>query len=634
LWLQSLEQFRSAGDLAGQYLAWSCIVDSHAMGEWDQSLGDTLRLYNEITQVGAFPSEQIEARVLTSLVFALSFAQPQNTGLITATASRAIKLATAQDDASLLVQAAVYLSVYQIWSGDYKGAAVTIGLLKQWSQSPEVSPLMRLTALTTEALHNFHTADFTACFEHVSKGRRLAQDASLQPWALHLLGHGAASALSIGDSAAARRLLSEIEPLLNRTSKYNIAYYHFLSTWQALADSDLQSASMHIELTDRFANVFPPYVRAMFHCSVAQIHHLRGEEHLASERLAQAFAACREADIKIVEYICLLMQAWFEHDKGSEAEMCKALRNAFSIGREKGYVNFYWWRPAVMSRLCSKALEHNIEPDYARMLIKKRGLLPNEDQPQPDAWPFPIKIYTMGRFNILKDGKPLKPSGMGQKRPFEVLKAIIALGGNDVPQPQIIDLLWTDADGDAAFRSFLTALHRLRKLIGYKDAIKVAESRLTLNPAYIWVSSSAFERLLNQAEEAEKKGDAEKACNFRIKAMDCYSGLFLEKDEYDWAIDMRERLRDKFMRSIDLIGRYWEAAGDFDNAVESYNKALEIDSLAELFYQRLMQAYQRLGRNNEAIALYHRCSRVLSEKMGVSPSPATEKIYNDIQKSR
>jgi len=44
--------------------------------------------------------------------------------------------------------------------------------------------------------------------------------------------------------------------------------------------------------------------------------------------------------------------------------------------------------------------------------------------------------------------------------------ALIAMGGRQVPQTRLADLLWPDAEGDAAYRALITTLQRLRRLIG------------------------------------------------------------------------------------------------------------------------------------------------------------------------
>jgi hypothetical protein len=59
---------------------------------------------------------------------------------------------------------------------------------------------------------------------------------------------------------------------------------------------------------------------------------------------------------------------------------------------------------------------------------------------------------------------------------------------------------------------------------------------------------------------------------------------------------MRERLKDRFVRCVEKQGAYYERERLWEEAVECFRKGLEVDDLAEIFYQRLMYCYQRLDR--------------------------------------
>jgi hypothetical protein len=106
-----------------------------------------------------------------------------------------------------------------------------------------------------------------------------------------------------------------------------------------------------------------------------------------------------------------------------------------------------------------------IEPDYVRQLVAARGLPPDEERPS-DAWPWPLRIYALGRFEVLRDGAPLAFRGKAQKKPLELLKTLVALGGEAVDASRLAAILWPDAAGDAAKVSFDSTLYRLRKLLG------------------------------------------------------------------------------------------------------------------------------------------------------------------------
>lgn len=163
-------------------------------------------------------------------------------------------------------------------------------------------------------------------------------------------------------------------------------------------------------------------------------------------------------------------------------------------------------------------------------------------------------------------------------------------------------------------------MHRLRQMLGIEDIIRFDEGRVSLDPQYCWVDIWAFERLA----EASPPGLAE-------KALELYKGDFLSGDKaYDWAISRTEGLKRKFVRLIKKLGRYHEDNGQFEKALELYERALETDELQEEFYRRIMSCCQGLGRKAEAVRVYKRCCSVLEANFGVKPSPETEAVYKKV----
>ena len=203
-------------------------------------------------------------------------------------------------------------------------------------------------------------------------------------------------------------------------------------------------------------------------------------------------------------------------------------------------MHFFFFPPKVITLLCLKALEAGIETNYVHSLIKRNKLTPDPSWPQSETWPWAVRIYTLGRFTVVKNGKPLQFSGKSQKKPLELLKALIALGGRNVSEAKLQDALWSEAEGDSAAQTLATTLFRLRKLVD-ENLIERREGRLTLNAAASWVDCWAFERLAIDSSSNEAV-DLEKIAKL-------YQGAFLDGEEdAAWAQPMRERLRRKFAR--------------------------------------------------------------------------------------
>ncbi len=110
-----------------------------------------------------------------------------------------------------------------------------------------------------------------------------------------------------------------------------------------------------------------------------------------------------------------------------------------------------------------------------------------------------MRVYTFGDFAIVIDGERLAFRGKAQKRPLNLLKALIAFGGRGVGTDRLKDALWPDADGDAAHRAFDTTLYRLRRLLGVEGALVLGEGRLSLSPDVCWSDALALKDIVGKA---------------------------------------------------------------------------------------------------------------------------------------
>ncbi|MGM0788424.1 MAG: AfsR/SARP family transcriptional regulator, partial [Thermodesulfobacteriota bacterium] len=334
-----------------------------------------------------------------------------------------------------------------------------------------------------------------------------------------------------------------------------------------------------------------------------------------------------------IAFGCYLTQAEFALDAGDETAARNSLQKAMAIGKARQYVNTWLWRSDAMARLCCKALEENIEVAYVQNLILRRNLIPQSPPLEIENWPWPIRIYTLGRFALIKDGKPLQFAKKGREKPLAMLKTIIALGGRNVSENHVVDQLWPDADGDAAHGSFKTNLHRLRKLLGYYEAIRHSEGKITLDPRYCRVDVWVFERLLSRADAVRQSAvlerDLQKAAELTQKALEHYKGRLFQSDEV-MAVSRREYLHHRFIRSAEQLGNYLQERKEWEKAIALYENGLKIDELVESFYRGLMVCNHRLGRRARAWKAYNRCKKVLAENLNTSPSAKTEALKNSL----
>jgi DNA-binding SARP family transcriptional activator len=254
-----------------------------------------------------------------------------------------------------------------------------------------------------------------------------------------------------------------------------------------------------------------------------------------------------------------------------------------------------------------------------------------------ESWPWAVKIHTLGRFELLRDDKPVKVPGKVQKKPLEMLKALIAFGGRNVSEERIIDALWPDTEGDLGHKSFETTLQRLRRLIGHDTALRLQDGQLTLDGRLCWVDAWAFERALESSEfrvqGSELKGGKNQPAIEKV--INLYCGHFLPSDtRLPWSAVSRERLRGKFLRLILGAGEALERAGRWRQAGALFELGIGKDAVCEEFYQHLMLCCKRLGQEARAAHVYKQCRLMLSHELGIQPSSRTEEIRRSLAPRR
>ena len=354
--------------------------------------------------------------------------------------------------------------------------------------------------------------------------------------------------------------------------------------------------------------------------AIAETEFQRGNRLEASAHLDCAYGIARRYNSKPLEYMCLLVEAQDAVIANETDRSVNLLRRAMAIGREFGIMNMFWWQPAAMLTLCMKALAADIEVDYVRKLIRKRNLVPETSLLNLDNWPWPVKLVTLGRFELLVNDQPAKSSRKPSYKQMEMLKVLVALGGIETSEEKVRDLLWPDSDGDTARDLFKVTLHRLRKLLGNDQAIRFKEGRIALDRRYVWVDAWVFEYNIGNAKESGNRCEGGNPVAFLQKAIALYGGHFLASEaEYPWQLSMRDRLHHKHLAAVLALTDHYENTGQQQTALETINAGLEKAPLAEPLYQRLMNCYHSSGHLVEAANSYRRGINTLTAS-GIEPS--------------
>ena len=104
-------------------------------------------------------------------------------------------------------------------------------------------------------------------------------------------------------------------------------------------------------------------------------------------------------------------------------------------------------------------------------------------------------------------------------------------------------------------------------------------------------------------------------------------------EEGEWVTLKRSELREVLVRAHECLSEpsIWHEEPEY--AVKHAKEAVAIEPYRETSYQLLMRAHAAVGNRAEALRVYELCRSLLSEELGVPPSPQTEAVYLDILRS-
>ena len=430
--------------------------------------------------------------------------------------------------------------------------------------------------------------------------------------------HAEVTALvSSEDIAGAAAALAKLRGVLNPSRRMDLAYFRYQEAGVLMLEGRVRDAAAAATDAVRIgresglpAMQIPHFLIRNALCHV----HLR-EIDRALALYAEAIELATGSDRRNFEFHARLVDAHRMLEAGHREGAIDAMRGLLAECRESGYYGFLRLPSDLLASLMGVALGAGIEGDYVRQLIRKRKLSP--PGPEVADWPWPLSLRTLGEFSIARDGVPLVSKGKAQKKPLELLKALITHGGRGVDATMLTGLVWPDAEGDDAKTSFDSNLYRLRKLLDIEGAVQLADGKLSLNPDLVWLDVWAFEAAL----DAGRVDDA----------LALYRGHFLALDApLPWTLPARDRLQNKLVRAVLAAGDALERKRDWSQARALYERTLEVDNLAEAIYRRLMVCLREEGNPSGALTAYRRCRELLSIVLGRTPSPETEAIRQSL----
>jgi DNA-binding SARP family transcriptional activator len=619
-------QFQACGDRIGQLLSAALITrtiyyefnDFASLDRWITILCDLLQ------DNSAFPDATAEAQVYSALLVAMSVRQPAHPML----GQCIVRLEAVLDqslDVNLELEVAKSLLACFSYAADFDRARPLIRRIEPRMSNPDLTALSKSWWWLFLGYHLHVRAD--------DQPSRYALDQADQISKTHGLEH--TKFLShifrvyqhrcAGDLRGAERHLEGAEDSLNSSQPMQRAQFHLGMAGNAVLRGNGTTAADHARLAiDCIIPVGSRVHQVMWHLVCAQGLLSGGFTGEAEALLNSTWPLTEGSYLEVYRAELLMLEALCARIRGHNAKQIDLLRQCFVQARVRGGDCFLRWVLEQRSELFGDAVRAQIDPPYVAGLIRKFRI-PCTD-PSLEAWPWPVKVRTLGTFQIIIEDEPISFSHKVPRKPLALLRAIIASGGSDVPAHWLTDALWGDESADVAMENLRIAIHRLRKLLVFPETIQWNDGLLTLDRQRCWVDIWALDTAVN----AQTGGDRA-AMPDQDPLLAIYKGPFLPGDDAPWALSMREKLRSRFVEYVARKALYFEREGKYEQASGYFRRGIQTDDLVESFYQGLMRCQIHLGQPAEGIATFRRLRQTLSVTLGIQPSPASHSILERLQ---
>jgi DNA-binding SARP family transcriptional activator/tetratricopeptide (TPR) repeat protein len=235
-----------------------------------------------------------------------------------------------------------------------------------------------------------------------------------------------------------------------------------------------------------------------------------------------------------------------------------------------------------------------------------------------------VELRLLGRFVVVRDGAEVPAAAFGGRKVRALLRMLAAQRGRLVPVDVLTEWLWPDRAPADPPANLQVLVNRVRRAVGWPDLIVTGSSGYALTDA-LWcvLDTETFLAELRRAHAL--RGEA--ALSVYQSALAAGEIEPLAEDRYTrWA----EPFRDEIARTRQAA---WERAADLALtaaqpalAVEWATAAARAEPLREVAVLTLVRSLAAAGDRAAALARYDAYRRLLSEELGLDPSPVAVEL--------
>jgi len=236
-----------------------------------------------------------------------------------------------------------------------------------------------------------------------------------------------------------------------------------------------------------------------------------------------------------------------------------------------------------------------------------------------------MQYEVLGEIRVLRSGTPIR---LGGPMALRLLAALLVNAPRAVEQDTLIERLWCDDPPATATTALQVHVSRLRQALepgnrgGASSVLRTTDDGYGLVIDRAQIDSEHFDSLVRHAEDSAMS-EPERALSDVESARALWRGRpWAALADEVWLRGEVSRLEELRRRADELWGDVQLALGRHDLIVDSLARAVAEEPLREHRWEQLMTALYRCGRQAEALRAFQDARRVLTDELGIEPSPS------------
>lgn len=245
----------------------------------------------------------------------------------------------------------------------------------------------------------------------------------------------------------------------------------------------------------------------------------------------------------------------------------------------------------------------------------------------------------LGEFSVSCGEHVVTDQENRSRKVWMLLAYLIQFRNREIPQSELIDLLWAEEDdSNNPANALKTVLHRVRSILNRLEVVDGHQLILRRPDGYCWNIDLPCSVDVDEFEAVCQQGRASADFNIRLacfrRAASLYKGDFLPKLAGDhWVMVLNTYYRRMYSEMIHELLAMLVQAGENQEIISVAANAIRIDPYDESFYYYQIKALVDSGNQRSAMAEYEKMNELFFSKFGVTPSDELKALYRQIVKS-